>query len=61
MKIIFFFIHLKIVNFTAVKNRCVLHGHVFVMILAGYEDNYKSLDGFKFRQNSTADFGVSCP
>ena len=37
------------------KNRCILHGHVFVMILAGYEDNYKSLDGFKFRQNSTAD------
>ena len=28
---------------------------------AGYEDNYKCLDGFKFRQNSTADFRVSCP
>ena len=52
---------LKNFNFTAVKNRCILHGHVFVMILAGYEDNYKSLDGFKFRQNSIADFGVSCP
>ena len=23
---------LKIVNFTALKNRCMLHGHVFVMI-----------------------------
>ena len=30
------------------KNRCILHGHVFVMILAGYEDNYKSLDGSSF-------------
>ena len=59
-KIIIFF-YLKIFNFTAVKNRCILHGHVIVMILAGYEDNYKSLDGFKFRQNSTADFGVGCP
>ena len=55
------FFHLKIFNFTAVKNRCILHGHVFVMILAGYEDNYKSLDGINFRQNSTVDFGVSCP
>ena len=24
--------HLKIIIFTAVKNRCMLHGHVFVMI-----------------------------
>ena len=30
-------------------------------ILAGNEDNYKSLDEFEFRQNSTTDFGVSCP
>ena len=27
-------IKLKIVIFTAVKNRCILHGHVFVMIAA---------------------------
>ena len=25
----------KIVIFTAVKNRCMLHGHVFVMSIAG--------------------------
>ena len=25
-------IQLKIVIFTAVKNRCILHGHVFVMM-----------------------------
>ena len=30
-------------------------------ILEGYKANYKSLDEFEFRQNSTADFGVSCP
>ena len=24
--------HLKIVIFTAVKNRCILHGHVFIML-----------------------------
>ena len=30
-------------------------------ILAGNEDNYKSLDKFEFGQNSAADFGVSCP
>ena len=32
-----------------------------VFILAGNEDNYKSLDEFEFGQNSAADFGVSCP
>ena len=26
-------IQLKIVIFTAVKNRCILHGHIFVMII----------------------------
>ena len=26
-------IHLKIVIFTAVRNRCILHGRVFVMVL----------------------------
>ena len=30
-------------------------------ILAGNEDNYKSLHEFEFGQNSAADFGVSCP
>ena len=30
-------------------------------ILAGNEENYKSLDKFEFRQNSAADFGVICP
>ena len=30
-------------------------------ILAGNEDNYKSLDEFEFRQNSAADFGVIRP
>ena len=30
-------------------------------ILAGNENNYKSLDEFEFGQNSAADFGVSCP
>ena len=30
-------------------------------ILAGNEDNYKSLHEFKFRQNSTTDLGVSIP
>ena len=29
----------KIVIFTAVKNRCILHGHVFVMIFIS--DRYK--------------------
>ena len=28
---------LKIVNFTAVKNRCMLHGHVFVMKMSSCE------------------------
>ena len=27
-------IKLKIVIFTAMKNRCILHGHVFVMLMA---------------------------
>ena len=30
-------------------------------MLAGKEDNYKSLDEFEFGQNSATDFGVSCP
>ena len=30
-------------------------------MFAGNEDKYKSLDEIEFRQNSTADFGVSCP
>ena len=30
-------------------------------IFAGKDDNYKSLDEFKFGPNSAADFGVSCP
>ena len=30
-------------------------------VLAGSEDNYKSLDEFEIGQNSAADFGVSCP
>ena len=30
-------------------------------ILAGNEDNHKSLDKFEFRRNSATDFGVSCP
>ena len=30
-------------------------------ILAGNENNYKSLDEFEVRRNSTTDFGVSCP
>ena len=35
---------------------------LFLVILNdGNEDNYKSLDEFEFRQNSTTDFGVSCP
>ena len=29
-------------------------------ILAGNEDNYKSLDELEFRQNSATDVGVSC-
>ena len=29
-------------------------------ILAGNEDNHKSLDEFEFGQNSATDFGVSC-
>ena len=29
-------IQLKIVIFTAVKNRCILHGRVFVMFCCGY-------------------------
>ena len=32
-----------------------------LIILAGNEDNHKSLDKFEFRQNSTTDFEVSCP
>ena len=35
-KIIKFF-HLKISIFTAMKNRCILHGHVFVMFSSKYE------------------------
>ena len=30
-------------------------------ILAGDKDNYKSLDEFEIRWNSTTDFRVSCP
>ena len=30
-------------------------------ILAGNKVNYKSLNGFEFRQDSITDFGVSCP
>ena len=30
-------------------------------LVAGYEDNYKILDEFEFRRNSTTDFRVSCP
>ena len=30
-------------------------------MLAGNEDNYKSLDEFEFGKNSAADFRVSCP
>ena len=47
----------------AVELRChatALIDWIF-FILAGNKDNYKSLDEFEFRQNSVADFGVSCP
>ena len=35
-------IHLKIVIFTAVKNRCILHGRVFLM------KSYDNCDDFGF-------------
>ena len=37
----------KIVIFTAVKNRCILHGHVFVMMSMGA--TYAVLVGHFFR------------
>ena len=30
-------------------------------ILAGIEDMHESLDEFEFQQDSTSDYGVSCP
>ena len=29
--------HLKIIIFTAVKNHCILHGHVFLMFWSGFK------------------------
>ena len=35
------FFHLKIIIFTAVKNRCILHGRVFVMFAKFQGDSHK--------------------
>ena len=47
----------------AVELRCHATALIFdwIFILAGNEDNYKSLDEFEIRRNSTTDFRVSCP
>ena len=53
------------VNMRGVSNKhCLLPFFIFdwiFFILAGNQDNSKSLDEFEFGQNSAADFGVSCP
>ena len=48
------------------REKCCDHISAFnfqwiCLILAYNKDNYQSLDGFEFRQDSITDFGVSCP